>query len=154
MVSDCNGHPTKIDEQDMSLENRLRIYRRLEQERGRPLIVFVTGDRKNAEAGIAGDAVRELLYQLQELPKDTDDLDLLLVSLGGDPTVAWRLVSLIRERVGKFNVLVPQAAYSAATLIALGANEIVMHPHGNLGPTDPQIVAPKRSKPESRAVSP
>jgi len=130
----------------MSLENRLKIYRRLEQERGRPLIVFVTGDRKNAEAGIASDSVRELLYQLQALPKDTDDLDLLLVSLGGDPTVAWRLVSLIRERVGKFNVLVPQAAYSAATLIALGADEIVMHPHGNLGPTDPQIVAPKRSK--------
>lgn len=137
----------------MSLENRLKLYSRLEQERGRPLIIFITGDRKNAEAQIAGDSVRELLYQLQALPKDTDDLDLLLVSLGGDPTVAWRLVSLIRERVGKFNVLVPQAAYSAATLIALGADEIVMHPHGNLGPTDPQIVAPKRSNIDGTAES-
>jgi len=58
------------------------------------------------------------------------------------------IVSLIREQVGRFTVLVPQAAYSAATFIALGANEIVMHPHGNLGPTDPQIVAPKRTKPD------
>jgi hypothetical protein len=56
----------------------------------------------------------------------------------------WRIVSLIRERVKKFSVLVPHAAFSAATLIALGANEIVMHPHGNLGPTDPQITNPKK----------
>jgi len=82
-VFNYNGRPTKTNAHEMSLENRLKIYRRLEQERGRPLIVFVTGDRKNAEAGIASDAVRELLYQLQKLPRDTEDLDLLLVSLGG-----------------------------------------------------------------------
>jgi hypothetical protein len=58
---------------------------------------------------------------------------------GGDATVAWRIVSLIRERVNHFAILIPQAAFSAATLIALGANEVVMHPNGNLGPTDPQI---------------
>lgn len=35
--------------------------------------------------------------------------------------------------------MVPHAAYSAATLLALGADEIIMHPNGNLGPVDPQI---------------
>ena len=95
--------------------------------------------RRNAEAQIARDAVSELLAQLQALPKGTNELDLLIGSNGGDGTVAWRLVSLIRERVDSFAVLVPQAAFSAATLIALGADEIVMHPYGNLGPTDPQI---------------
>jgi hypothetical protein len=54
--------------------------------------------------------------------------------------VALHIVTLIRERVDKFAVLVPQAAYSAATLLALGADEIIMHPNGNLGPVDPQIV--------------
>jgi ClpP class serine protease len=73
------------------------------------------------------------------MPENATELDLYLVSNGGDGTVAWRIVSLIRERVRKFSVLVPQAAFSAATLIALGADEIVMHPYGNLGPTDPQI---------------
>jgi hypothetical protein len=94
---------------------------------------------------IAGDSVPELLDQLQCLPPGTKALDLLLVSDGGDPTVAWRIVSLIRERVSKFSALVPQAAYSAATLIVLGADEVVMHPNGNLGPTDPQIQVPRRS---------
>src|SRR5262249_46262744 len=98
---------------------------------------------------IASDTVPELLLQLQALPAETSELDLLLVSNGGDPTVAWRGVSLIRERTKKFSVLVPQAAYSAATLIALGADEIVMHPHGNLGPTDPQIHAPRKGQKDS-----
>ena len=88
---------------------------------------------------MAKDVVPELLDQLQALDPTTEALDLMLVSDGGDPTVAWRIVSLIRERVKTFAVLLPQAAYSAATLIALGADEIVMHPHGNLGPVDPQI---------------
>ena len=40
---------------------------------------------------------------------------------------------------GKFAVLVPHRAFSAATLIALGANEIVMHKMGCLGPIDPSV---------------
>jgi hypothetical protein len=48
-------------------------------------------------------------------------------------------MTLIRGRVSHVSVLIPQAAYSAATLLAMGADEIFMHPHGNLGPVDPQI---------------
>jgi hypothetical protein len=130
----------------MSLETRLPLYRELEERRGRPLIVYVTSARQGFGAAgiIAGDAIGELLLQLCALPRGTDALDLLVVSAGGDPTVAWRIVSLIREKVRRFSVLVPEAAFSAATLIALGADEIVMHPHGNLGPVDPQISAASR----------
>lgn len=88
---------------------------------------------------MAADVVGEILRQLEALPSGTSELDLLIASQGGDPTVAWRIVSLIRERVRKFSALVPQAAFSAATLLALGADEIVMHPNGNLGPVDPQV---------------
>lgn len=123
----------------MGLSDRVGLYKRIEAKRGRPLVVYVTSSRQGAPAQIARDAVPEILAQLTTLPNDTAALDLLLVSDGGDGTVAWRIVSLIRERVKKFSVLVPQAAFSAATLIALGADEIVMHAHGNLGPTDPQI---------------
>jgi hypothetical protein len=53
--------------------------------------------------------------------------------------VAWRIVSLIRQRVKTLNVMIPHSAYSAATLVALGANEIIMHPNGHIGPVDMQI---------------
>src|ERR1039458_1188326 len=129
------------------LRGRLALYRRLEKKRGRPVIAYVTSSRGNSEGQISSDAVAELQSQLQALPAGTKALDLLLVSYGGDPTVAWRIVSLIRERCDKFSVLVPHAAFSAATLIVLGADEIIMHPNGNLGPTDPQIQVPKSGKP-------
>jgi hypothetical protein len=129
----------------MGIKERSALYLEMERLRGRPLLVYVTSSRFNSHAQIAGDVIPEFLDQLQKLPAGGKELDLLLVSNGGDPTVAWRVVSLIRERVEKFSVLVPQAAFSAATLIALGADEIVMHPHGNLGPTDPQITVNRRN---------
>jgi hypothetical protein len=124
----------------MGLEQRVALYKQLENHRKKRLIVYVTSTRERAHALIGADAIPELLNQLEALPPDTqDDLDFLIVSNGGDATVAWRIVSLIRERVKRFSILIPQGAFSAATLIALGADQIVMHPHGNLGPTDPQI---------------
>ncbi len=129
----------------MGLQARLELYKQVEALRNRPLIVYVTSNRLNANGQIASDSVPEVLDQLQRLPAGTKELDLLIVSDGGDPTVAWRIVSLIRERVTRFSALVPQAAYSAATLIVLGADEVVMHPNGNLGPTDPQIRIQRRS---------
>ena len=39
-------------------------------------------------------------------------------------------------------MLVPHRAFSAATLTALGADNIVMHPMGMLGPTDPTVANP------------
>jgi len=130
----------------MGLDERMLLYQRLESRRKRPVIVYVTSSRPGVPGQIAGDAVPEFHRQLQALPAEAQELDLLLVSDGGDGTVAWRIVSLVRERVKRFSVLVPQAAFSAATLIALGADEIVMHPNGNLGPTDPQIVTPRKGQ--------
>ena len=66
-------------------------------------------------------------------------IDLFIHSNGGDGTVPWRLVTLIREFTDKFSVLVPHRAFSAATLTALGADSIVMHRMGMLGPTDPTV---------------
>src|SRR5437667_8170655 len=129
----------------MGIQARLELYKQIEARRKRPLIVYVTSSRLNGNGQIAADSVAELIDQLQRLPAGTKELDLMIVSDGGDPTVAWRMVSLIRERATKFSALVPQAAYSAATLIVLGADEVVMHPNGNLGPTDPQIRVPRRS---------
>lgn len=123
----------------MAYAQRVALYKKLERARKRPVISFVTSARRGAGGLMAADSVAEFIAQLQALPRKVEALDVLLVSNGGDPTVSIRLVSVIRERVKKFSVLVPQAAFSAATLLALGADEIVMHPMGNLGPVDPQI---------------
>ena len=129
--------------------DRLKIYKRIQEERERPLLVYMTSNRHGASASMASDVVPPFLDQLEELNANSgklDAIDFLIVSNGGDPTVAWRLMSLLRERYSSVAALVPQAAFSAATLLTLGADEIIMHPNSNLGPVDPQITkAPSRT---------
>jgi hypothetical protein len=88
---------------------------------------------------MATDVLPYLIEQLDAVPADSDKLDFLIVSLGGDPMVAWRIMSLIRERRNFVSVLIPQSAFSAATLVALGGDEIYVHPNGHLGPIDMQV---------------
>lgn len=124
----------------VSQEQRVKVYQEIERHRQRPLIVYVTSKRPGAAASMATDALPSLIEQIDALPDGSRHLDLMVASYGGDPMVAWRIMSLLRQRdVDHVAVLIPQSAYSAATLLALGANEIVMHPNGHLGPVDMQI---------------
>jgi len=128
----------------LAFTERSGLYQEVEKKRGRPLLVYVTNSRQGAQAQMAADVVPHVAKQLLCLPANTEALDLLVVSDGGDPTVSWRLVSMIREKVKEFAVLLPFSAFSAATLLALGADQLVMHPFANLGPVDPQLRYVKR----------
>src|SRR5262249_7289947 len=66
-----------------------------------------------------------------------DKLDLVLQTRGGDTNAVWPLVSILREFTSNLSVLVPLRAHSAGTLIAFGANRIVMGAMGELSPIDP-----------------
>jgi len=104
------------------------------------MIAYITSTRTGHEIQIADDVLR-LIYEHLEAGREAakNGVDLFIHSNGGSGTVPWRLVSVIREYTKDFAVLVPHKAFSAATLIALGANEIVMHKMGCLGPIDPSV---------------
>jgi hypothetical protein len=96
---------------------------------------------------MAPDAIRRG-YDLLPTEK-VGQLDLFLHSNGGDGTVPWRLMTLLRERAKRVDVLVPFRAYSAATLACRRADRIVMHPMGVLGPIDPSIGDPYERDPQT-----
>ena len=73
--------------------------------------------------------------------KENIGLDLLLQSPGGDIDKAENIVYMCRNRFSSFRVIVPESAKSAATLIALAADSIIMGYTSELGPIDPQIEA-------------
>lgn len=127
----------------MAYADRVKLYEEIERLRGRPLITYVTSHRENAGGVMASDVIPEFCKQLNEIPDAEENVDVFIVSMGGDPMVSWRVISLLRERFKKIGALLPYQAYSAATLLALGADEIVMHPYSNLGPVDPQILIVK-----------
>ena len=126
-------------------DERLDLIRALESVRdGRKVITFLNSTRPNLESQMAMDAIPVVHEHLRTItsPKAETRIDLFLHSNGGEGTVPWRLVTLIREYCSEFNVLVPHNAFSAATLTALGADKVVMHPMGMLGPTDPTATHP------------
>jgi hypothetical protein len=65
-----------------------------------------------------------------------------LLSSGGKVEPAYQISKLCRSFASKrFLAVVPRQAKSAATLIAIGADEIHMGPLAQLGPIDPQLGA-------------
>jgi len=115
---------------------RQEIIRRYEKITGSSLIVVI--DQIFAE---------NMTY-LEELLFDCaadKPLHVLLASPGGDGETAVRIVRSMQARCSGLTVLVPDMAKSAATLLCLGADRILMGPGGDLGPVDPQLAIGGRS---------
>lgn len=78
-------------------------------------------------------------------------LDLILHSPGGSPDAAEAMVHYLRSKFKDIRVIVPQAAMSAATMIACASDRIAMGKHSSLGPIDPQFLV---STPSGTMVHP
>jgi len=68
-----------------------------------------------------------------------EPLHLLLSSPGGNGEVAVRILRALQSRCSRLTIIVPDMAKSAATILCLGANEILMSASSDLGPVDPQF---------------
>lgn len=113
------------------------LIQKIEKARKSKVITYITSDRQGPiSAKVAMDVIPLVSNQLRKIGK-VKNLDLFLYSTGGDTMVPWRLVSMIREYCDKFSVIIPYKAHSAATMIALGADEIVMSDLSELSPIDP-----------------
>jgi ATP-dependent protease ClpP protease subunit len=108
----------------------------IEKQRNSKVLVYVS----NITMGYP--QVPKIYNRLKEIGH-VERLDLFLVSFGGDIDAAFKIVSLCRQHCNHFSVIVPFLAKSAATLLSLGADEIVMGPISELGPIDPQIAHPE-----------
>ncbi len=122
-------------------KNRVAIIQEIERERDSRVIAYLTGDRKGMETRIAFDQPSLIYDHLVEIGPQ-EQIDLFLYSPGGLTLAAFTTVNLIREFCKRFTVLVPSNALSAATLISLGADEIVMSRLGQLSPVDPTVTSP------------
>ena len=66
-------------------------------------------------------------------------IDVILHTPGGLAIAALQIGRALRAHPGRVTVFVPHFAMSGGTLLALGADEIVMSEFAMLGPIDPQI---------------
>jgi len=119
----------------------MSLIHKIEGIRESKLIVYYTGDRQGQEIRIAGDIHPFLFRHLQEIG-EKDRIDLFLYSPGGITMAGYGLVNLIREFCKEFNVIIPFRALSCATLVSLGADEIVMTKNAMISPIDPSVEHP------------
>jgi len=93
------------------------------------------------ESNIGAYDLDQIYNALSELnPEHDKDILLILLSKGGSIEPSYQISKLCKSfSKEKFVVAVPRQAKSAATLIALGADQIHMGPLGQLGPIDPQL---------------
>src|SRR5215469_8684955 len=110
----------------------------LEQLRQSRVILYVGQDRGQFLHQMSEEDVLPLFQCLRQQER-VERLDLVLNTMGGSiPTAHW-LCHLLHAYGKHVSVLVPSKARSAATLLCLGADEIVMGPFAQLGPIDPHI---------------
>jgi hypothetical protein len=76
--------------------------------------------------------------------KKGEKIALLIDSNGGLARSSYELAMLLRRHCGGFVAVIPRHAKSAATLLSLGADRIVMNDHAELGPLDVQMYDPDR----------
>ena len=125
----------------MAREDRFKLIREIEEIRSSRVLCYLTGDRPGFETRIHTEVNTMLYNHLQKMGK-SDKIDLFLYSTGGVTMAALSIVNLIREFCDEFAVIIPFKAFSTATLISLGANEILMSKLGQLGPVDPSVSMP------------
>ncbi|MCY3963658.1 MAG: hypothetical protein OXG83_01365 [Acidobacteria bacterium] len=63
----------------------------------------------------------------------------ILVTMGGDADAAYRIARCLQESYANYVLYVSGYCKSAGTLCAIGANQLVISDHGELGPLDVQM---------------
>jgi len=137
----------------MGYTERKQIIEKIERIRGSKVITYVVTTRPFLNTGMEIRDLREFYKHLEQFrDKKTKQIDLLIYSPGGETIVGWALVNLIREFSEKFAVLVPYNAFSCATVVSIGADEIIMGKMGSLGPIDPQVINPFNPEKQNQPI--
>ena len=82
------------------------------------------------------------LLRLLRSEDKIENLDFIIDSGGGDLTLAVKMARICKNYSKKLTVIVPFFAKSAATIIALSADDLIFGKAGELGPLDPQVKHP------------
>jgi ATP-dependent protease ClpP protease subunit len=122
----------------LTRQDLIRKIEKADRDNPRRLLLYIANTDHPASSVMPGDIVPlgDALAQI----KRVKNLDLMIHTFGGAGETAEKIVEMCRCHCdGEFRVIVPNMAKSAGTLIALGADKIVLGYCSELGPIDPQI---------------
>ncbi|MDX2214062.1 MAG: hypothetical protein SFY66_12310 [Oculatellaceae cyanobacterium bins.114] len=132
--ADAAPNSRKINKPPVLFEKTQKIIQQLEIQLGSPFLGYWTSPGGSVcQSDVEG--LEEVLRKIGNPKK----LFLFLKSDGGSGLASLRIVHLLRHHVSELIVLIPLDCASAATMIALGADEIHMGPLSYLTAIDTSI---------------
>lgn len=117
----------------------------LEKALGRDVWLLIQGNDAKYRSLLDDEAVTRFVQEKHRLTENRP-IALVIDSPGGHAKCAYQLAMLFRRRCGGFIAVVPRYAKSAATLLSLGADAVLLGEFGELGPLDVQILDPDREQ--------
>ncbi len=123
---------------------RARKMAELEKKRGSRVITLIHRQEAISFLGIPFSRFitiddSEHVLRAIRMTDDNVPIDLIIHTPGGLVLAAEQIARALKKHPAKVTVFVPHYAMSGGTLIALGADEIVMDENAVLGPVDPQL---------------
>ncbi len=139
-VKEKNDKNGKEEKSDLPLKSPVPPEEKKENAEARYLLFFVYGET----APIDRKDMFDLIDQLNKIPTPPEQtrIDMVILSGGGYPHPAYQMINIVRSKCKKLKAIVPLYAKSAATLMTLGADEIIMGAQSELGPLDMQMQHP------------
>lgn len=118
----------------MLMERTQPVLDKLSRALGEPVITYWNSTKGSiCQSDVAG------LYALLRNVGKIDRLSLFVKSDGGSGQASLRMVNLLRRYVKHLTVLTPLECQSAATMLALGADRILMGPLAHLSAVDTSL---------------
>lgn len=128
-----------LEEECSGYSIRQKLIKEIQEITKRKLVTYIANSTHPFAIIVRDDVLA--LEDIFRLMEGQEQGDLLINSPGGEPNAAEKILMMFRSRFSKeFNVLVPDYAKSAATMIALGSDKIYMGYLSELGPIDPQLL--------------
>ena len=140
-----------MSEQDTPLFNRLiaedpkakdtlqkELLKKIQDKSGRKLISYLANFKTHPFNMISLDD-KSYVALLIDSVSGVEEIDCILHSPGGFAESVEMIVKMLRAKFKHIRFIIPHSAKSAATMLALSGNEILMSPSAELGPIDPQV---------------
>lgn len=134
----------KYNVSSMDIISELRRgLKEIETLRGRPAVCYIANIvNSNVSASVSIDDNDDLPFSemIGSVPKSERSLDVLLVSPGGIAQQVAKFVNKLRPRFDNVTFILPYMAMSAATILSMSGDDIIMGPNSYIGPVDPQVL--------------
>ena len=125
----------KIHKPPILFERSQRIIGKLEKHLGSRFVAYWTSQ----SGSVCQDDVVVLYEHCSEFGPEKEPISMFVKSDGGSGRAALRIINLLRRYTSHLTAMIPLECASAATMMALGADEIHMGPMGYLTAIDASL---------------